>query len=102
MFLVNQDKLLVVLAKCLKNLSEQVHCLYSYFSGFFWMILLDLSYIEEISIKIDANSYHCKLSANSLGMITQFLWMNIFEISMLKSDSHLPKKFALFASLKAL
>ena len=37
------------------------------------MILLDLSYIEEINIKIDTNSYHCKLSANSLGVITQFL-----------------------------
>ena len=37
------------------------------------MILLDLSYMEEISIKIDANSYDCKVSANSLGVITQFL-----------------------------
>ena len=57
--------------------------------------------MEEISIKIDANSYHCKVSANSLGVITQFLWISICEILMLKSDSHLPKIFALFASLKA-
>ena len=33
LFLVNHEKLLVGLAKCLKNLSEAVHFQYSYFSG---------------------------------------------------------------------
>ena len=35
LFLVNQEKLLVVLAKWLKNLSEQVHFQCTYFSDIF-------------------------------------------------------------------
>ena len=35
-FLVNQEKLLVVLAKCLKNLPKQVHFQCSYVSGIFF------------------------------------------------------------------
>ena len=36
LFLVNQEKLLAGLVKCLKNLSEQVHFQCSYFPGNFF------------------------------------------------------------------
>ena len=41
LFLVNQEKLLVVLAKWLKNLSEQVHFQCTYFSDIFQEFYLD-------------------------------------------------------------
>ena len=51
LFLVNQEKLLVVLAECLKNLCNQVHFKYSYFSDICQEFYLDFKLLLLLNFR---------------------------------------------------
>ena len=78
LFLVNHERLLVVLA-CLKNLFQAVH-FYSYFSDIFQGFYLDLKlyYFDYIldfpRARIFQNSFSLPLHGDCLG-ITQLTWL---------------------------